>query len=57
MLKALKIQIYPTQEQAQYLQRAAGSCRYIYNWALGLKKAAYETNKTNIGLYALSAYP
>jgi putative transposase len=53
MLKALKTQVYPTQEQAQYLQRAAGSCRYIYNWALGLKKEAYETNKTNIGLYEL----
>ena len=29
---AQKIRLHPTQEQEDYLRRAAGSRRFIYNW-------------------------
>ena len=31
-IKAHKIRLNPTPEQADYLRRAAGSRRFIYNW-------------------------
>jgi putative transposase len=53
MLKALKTRIYPTTEQANYLERVFGSCRYVYNWALGLKKQAWEQEQRTLGKYEL----
>lgn len=31
-IKAHKIRLNPTPEQADYLRRAAGTRRFIYNW-------------------------
>jgi putative transposase len=34
MIKAHKIRLNPTPEQANYLRRACGTRRFVYNWGL-----------------------
>jgi putative transposase len=34
MIKAHKIRLHPTSEQANYFARAAGTSRFVWNWAL-----------------------
>jgi putative transposase len=34
MIKAHKIRLHPTPEQAKYFARAAGTARFVFNWAL-----------------------
>jgi putative transposase len=34
MIKAHKIRLHPTPEQANYFARAAGTARFVFNWAL-----------------------
>src|ERR1700681_2925781 len=34
MIKAHKIRLHPTVEQADYFTRAAGTARFVFNWAL-----------------------
>jgi len=43
MIKAHKIRLHPTPEQANYFARAAGTARFVFNWALAEWKAQYET--------------
>lgn len=43
MIKAHKIRLHPTPEQANYFARAAGTARFVFNWALCEWKAQYET--------------
>jgi transposase len=43
MIKAHKIRLHPTAEQAHYFARAAGTARFVYNWALAEWKLQYET--------------
>ena len=33
--KGYKFRLYPTQEQATLINKTIGSCRYVFNWALG----------------------
>lgn len=40
-----KIPIYPTENQKKKLDNNIGMCRFIYNWALGLKIKQYELYK------------
>jgi putative transposase len=42
MIKAHKIRLHPTAEQAHYFARAAGTARFVYNWALSEWKMQYE---------------
>ena len=41
MLKAYRYRLYPTEEQAIFLNRQFGSVRYVYNWALAT--TTYQT--------------
>jgi IS605 OrfB family transposase len=43
MIKAHKIRLHPTPEQAQYFAKAAGTARFTFNWALAEWKQQYET--------------
>ena len=45
MLKAIKLRIYPNQEQISYINRLLGSCRFIYNHCLAYKIEKYNDNK------------
>src|SRR6266516_3422697 len=42
MIKAHKIRLHPTAEQANYFVRAAGMARFVFNWALAEWKAQSE---------------
>ena len=42
MIKAHKIRLNPTKEDEEYLKKAAGTKRFIYNWALDRWKWAKE---------------
>ena len=49
MLHAYKYRIYPTDDQKVLLAKTFGCCRFVYNWALNLKKTAYEERKETLG--------
>ncbi|SDO08911.1 putative transposase [Halomonas shengliensis] len=42
MLKATKIRIYPTTEQAEFLNRQFGSVRFVYNTGLRIMSQRYQ---------------
>lgn len=52
MLKAYKYRLIPTAEQAAYLGRLFGACRFVYNLALETKKMAWES-RVNLSAYDL----
>ena len=43
MIKAHKIRLHPTPEQAHYFARAAGTARFTFNWAVAEWKRQYDT--------------
>ncbi|WP_036782353.1 RNA-guided endonuclease InsQ/TnpB family protein [Photorhabdus aegyptia] len=48
MLRATKVRIYPTPEQADYLNAQFGAVRFAYNKALHIKKHAYQRHGVNL---------
>ena len=56
MLKAIKIRLYPNQEQINYINNLLGSYRFIYNQCLNLKIKEYTENNKSIGLKELGNY-
>jgi putative transposase len=42
MIKAHKIRLHPTPEQEIYFAQAAGTARFVFNWALAAWKQQYE---------------
>ena len=51
--KAFRYRISPTAEQEQALAVQFGHARFIWNWALALRKAAYNETGKGIGYYEL----
>jgi IS605 OrfB family transposase len=45
MIKAHKIRLHPTAEQANYFARAAGTARFVWNWALAEWNRQYEAGE------------
>jgi IS605 OrfB family transposase len=45
MIRAHKIRLHPTLEQAQYFARAAGVARFVWNWALAEWNRQYEAGE------------
>jgi putative transposase len=45
MIKAHKIRLHPTTEQATYFAKAAGTARYTFNWAVAEWKRQYEAGE------------
>lgn len=45
MIKAHKIRLHPTPEQATYFTKAAGTNRFVWNWALAEWKRQYEAGE------------
>jgi putative transposase len=45
MIKAHKIRFHPTSEQANYFARAAGTSRFVWNWALAEWNRQYEAGE------------
>ncbi len=48
MLRATKVRIYPTPEQAEFLNAQFGSVRFVYNKALHIKKQAYQRHGVSL---------
>src|SRR5258708_19994964 len=42
MIRTHKIRLTPTSDQANYLARAAGTSRFVFNWGLGQWKRQAE---------------
>ena len=51
--KAFRYRLYPTAEQEQALAVQIGHARFIWNWALALRKATYKETGKGIGYYEL----
>jgi putative transposase len=45
MIKAHKIRLHPTTEQATYFAKAAGTARYAFNWAVAEWQRQYEAGE------------
>ena len=45
MLNVYRVRIYPNNNQAQYIAKNIGSCRFVYNEALAYSNEHYEKNK------------
>ena len=56
MLRAIKIRLYPNNEQEQTINKTLGCYRFVYNHMLALKQEAYNRDKSNLGLCELSKY-
>lgn len=42
MLKAIKIRIYPSDEQKKFINKQLGCCRVVYNFCLAYRRDKYE---------------
>jgi putative transposase len=47
-IKAYKYRFYPTDDQRQLLARTFGCVRYVWNWALATRSAAYKERKESL---------
>jgi putative transposase len=56
MLKAIKIRIYPDNNQKVYIAKLLGSCRFVYNNCLAYKIEKYNNEKINVGFTNLGKY-
>src|SRR5579883_476720 len=45
MIKAHKIRLHPTSEQATYFEKAAGTARFVWNWGLAEWNRQYEAGE------------
>lgn len=50
MIKGVKVQIYPTKQQEQYLTELFGCYRFVYNKSLEYKIKEYTENKKSVNL-------
>jgi putative transposase len=50
MIKAHKIRLQPTPEQASYFAKAAGTARFVWNWALAEWNRQYEAGEKSTAL-------
>lgn len=48
MLKAIKVRIYPSEEQATYIAGLLGTCRFVYNKVLAYKVEEYNARKHSV---------
>ena len=56
MLRGIKVRLYPNKEQQARLNQVLGCYRFVYNKTLELKKAAYDEDKTTLGLTDISKW-
>lgn len=56
MLKAIKIRLYPNQNQKDYISNLHGCYRFVYNSCLAYKIEKYKDNKTNVSFSELGKY-
>jgi putative transposase len=52
-LQAFKFELKPNGEQTRSMRRFAGSCRFVFNKALAMQKALYESGEKKLGYAGL----
>jgi putative transposase len=53
--RAYKYRFYPTVEQTIHLAQTFGCVRFVYNWALNLRKTAYNERGERLSYNDLAA--
>jgi putative transposase len=53
MIRAYRYRLYPTEEQAAFLNRQFGCVRYVYNWGLALATQTYQTQGQGLTRFQL----
>ena len=48
MRKAIKIRIYPTVEQVDFINKQLGCCRFVYNNCLAFRKDSYQNEHISV---------
>lgn len=48
MLKAIKIRIYPSAEQVNFIDKQLGCCRFVYNNCLAFRKDSYQNEHISV---------
>lgn len=56
MLRAYKVEINPTEDQALKIRKTIGTCRYIYNMYLATNNSNYENGDKFINAYDFSKW-
>jgi putative transposase len=56
MLKAIKVKLYPNQEQKTYINKLLGTSRFVYNQCLNYKINQYKENKKSISFGEIGKY-
>lgn len=56
MFRAIKVKLYPNNEQEQELNKVLGAYRFVYNYMLAKRQSAYESDKTNLSAAYLSKW-
>jgi putative transposase len=55
MVRGFRYRFYPTPEQKTALARTFGCARYVYNWALNLRSAAWRERQESVNYDATAA--
>jgi len=48
MLKAIKVRIYPTDDQVGHINRQLGCCRLVYNNCLAYRRDSYKESNISV---------
>ena len=48
--KAYKFRLYPTYKQREFFNRTIGCGRFVYNWALAMRREAYESDGSTLAI-------
>ncbi len=51
ILKALKVRLYPNQQQKQLLEQSFGNCRWLWNYGLNLINQTYKETGKGLSSY------
>ena len=52
MLKAIKIRIYPSAEQVDFINKQLGCCRFVYNNCLAFRKDSYQNEHVSVSSFS-----
>ena len=53
-MRAIKVRIYPNNQQELMINKSLGCVRFVYNRALALKKSRYDAHKDNLSTIEIS---
>jgi len=54
MLRTYRYRLYPNRLQRELFRKNIDACRFVFNWALELRKKVYEDEKKSLSWYHLN---